>query len=337
MQPLVSILIPTYNRLDFVQEAVASCLSQTYPRLEVIVLDDGSTDGTRAWGEALTDRRVHYTYKPHRGVDALATITNQMLGMAQGQYVALLDADDYYLDSLAIETLIAAIRDSGAAMVFGSLQPVDSTKQPLPAGGPFTLPYHQRLNCNAWSSATFMKELLKSNFIPANANLIDVSVLRSIGGFQTFSGFPAQDYHIWLALALTRRIRWVNHVVTAWRIHRGQTTSSRSMDLVEGAFRVARYYFDRAVEQRLLQAEDWPEIERVRQIAIARTCWSQVQRFAIAHNWHELRGIAKRQMALGDIPLKIEGAVALGGSYLHWDVVTPLLAWAARRHIRVNR
>lgn len=318
------------------REAVASCLSQTYPYLEVIVFDDGSTDGTQAWGETLADRRIHYTYQPHRGVDALAMITNEMLGMARGKYVALLDADDYYIDSLAIETLVAEIQESGVAMVFGSLQPIDSTKQPLPVGGTFTLPYHQRLNCNALSSAAFVKALLKSNFIPANANLIDVSALRSIGGFQVFPGFPAQDYHIWLALALTHRIRWVNRVVTAWRIHSGQTTTSRSMDLVEGAFRVARYYFDRAVEQGFLHAEDWPEIERVRKLAIARTCWGQVQLFAIAHNWHELRGTAKRQMVLGDLPLKIEGIVALAGSCLHLDIVTPLLAWAARWRIRVN-
>ena len=336
MEPLVSILIPTYNRRVFVQEAVASCLSQTYPHLEVIVLDDGSTDDTQAWGEALTDPRIHYAYKPHRGVDALATMTNEMLESAQGHYVALLDADDYYLDSLAIETLIAAIRESGAAMVFGSLQPIDSTNQPLPVGGPFTLPHHQRLNCNAWSSAAFMKELLKSNFIPANANLIDGSVLRSIGGFQAFPGFPAQDYHVWLALALSHRIHWVDHAITAWRIHGGQTTSSRGMDLATGAFRVSQYYFAQAVDRGLLNPEDWPEIEKARKLAIARTCWGQVQRHAPAHEWQAMRAMAKSQIVLGDRPLKVEGMIAYGASYLHVDLITPLLTWAARHQLRLN-
>jgi len=337
VNPLVSILIPTYNRLGFLQTAVESCLSQSYSNVEIIISDDGSTDGTRDWGEALIGgHQVIYQHHSHRGVDALARITNEMLECAHGRYVALLDSDDYYIDSSAIETMVTAIQQYDVAMVFGSLQPINPIGQPLPVEGPFTLSWHRQLNTNSWSTSVFFKELLKRDFIPANANLIEVSALRRIGGFREFPDFPAQDYHVWLALALEHQIRWVNRVITAWRIHPGQTTSSRGMDLVEGAMRVSKYYFDRAIENGLLQAEDWVEIERVRQIAVARGCWGQIQQLAPSHNWHDLRGMAKRQISLGDTPLRIEGAVALGSSYLHWDVVTPLLAWAARRQLRVN-
>jgi glycosyltransferase involved in cell wall biosynthesis len=94
--PLVSAIVPTYNRREAVQVAIRSALSQTYPAaaLEVIVVDDGSSDGT---GEALRAAfadRIHYLYQPNRGVSAAR---NAGLAVARGAYLALLDSDDEWL------------------------------------------------------------------------------------------------------------------------------------------------------------------------------------------------------------------------------------------------
>lgn len=90
---LVSVVIPYFNRADWLKLAVESVLSQTYENLEVIVVDDGSDDRP-AFLEAVRDGRVRYVRQAHRGASAAR---NQGLRLARGTYIAFLDADDVYL------------------------------------------------------------------------------------------------------------------------------------------------------------------------------------------------------------------------------------------------
>jgi len=91
--PLVSVVIPTYNRADMVVEAVDSVLKQTYSNVEVVVVDDGSTDNTRELVEAIPDERVLYLYKENNGA---SSARNLGILEAQGEYIAFLDSDDLF-------------------------------------------------------------------------------------------------------------------------------------------------------------------------------------------------------------------------------------------------
>ena len=95
MSTLVSIVIPTYNRAALVQRAIDSALQQTYPDIELIVVDDGSTDGTEAAIRARygADPRVRYFHQENRGV---AGARNRALTDARGDFVAFLDSDDVW-------------------------------------------------------------------------------------------------------------------------------------------------------------------------------------------------------------------------------------------------
>jgi GT2 family glycosyltransferase len=100
-RPAVSVIVPTYQRRAMVTRAIASVLAQTYDDLEVIVVDDGSTDGTREAVLRLGER-VRYEWQPNRGVSAAR---NRGLRIARGSIVAFLDSDDRWLpDHLAVLT-----------------------------------------------------------------------------------------------------------------------------------------------------------------------------------------------------------------------------------------
>lgn len=93
MEPKVSVVIPTFNRRELVGEAIGSVLKQSVKELELIVVDDGSTDGTGHTVNNLSDGRVRYIYKENGGV---ASARNVGLDESCGEYVALLDSDDFW-------------------------------------------------------------------------------------------------------------------------------------------------------------------------------------------------------------------------------------------------
>src|SRR5688500_2053614 len=95
---LVSVVIPCYNHGAYLPEAVASVQSQNYPSLEIIVIDDGSTDNTKAVAAGLTG--ITYFYQPNQGLSAAR---NAGIRHSKGEFLLFLDADDWLLPE-AIET-----------------------------------------------------------------------------------------------------------------------------------------------------------------------------------------------------------------------------------------
>ena len=102
--PLVSVVITTFNTGRYLPETLESALAQTYPRFEIIVVDDGSTDDTAARVAPYLGR-IRFLQRPHGG---LAAARNAGLAIANGDYIALLDADDLWLpEKLAVQVEIA--------------------------------------------------------------------------------------------------------------------------------------------------------------------------------------------------------------------------------------
>jgi len=93
MSPKISVVIPTYNRAGKVQKSIESVLAQTLPDLEVIVADDGSSDGTEKALSQSYGNRIRYFFQPNQGVSAARNLGIQM---AQGNWIAFLDSDDLW-------------------------------------------------------------------------------------------------------------------------------------------------------------------------------------------------------------------------------------------------
>jgi GT2 family glycosyltransferase len=123
-EPLVSVVIPTFNRAYCIQQAINSAREQTHERLEIIVVDDGSIDDTRAMVTdlATTDHRIRYAWQENQGVSAAR---NHALKLAQGDFIAFLDSDDLWMP-WKIELQLACLkRVPHAGMIWTEMAAID--------------------------------------------------------------------------------------------------------------------------------------------------------------------------------------------------------------------
>ena len=106
--PVISVLIPAYNHEKYIRGTIESVLGQTYRDLEVVVINDGSTDGTDSAIREYKDSRVVYISRENRG--AHNTI-NQAIALAQGEYVSILNSDDVY-EADRLEKCLAYLQET---------------------------------------------------------------------------------------------------------------------------------------------------------------------------------------------------------------------------------
>jgi glycosyltransferase involved in cell wall biosynthesis len=107
MEPLVSILIPAYNAEEFIADSIRSAIVQSWPRKEIIVVDDGSTDGTADVARRFASKEVAVVSKQNEGA---AATRNHAFALSQGDYIQWLDADDLLAPD-KIERQLAALRE----------------------------------------------------------------------------------------------------------------------------------------------------------------------------------------------------------------------------------
>lgn len=208
----VSIIIPAYNQAHYLGEAIGSALGQSYGNVEVIVVDDGSTDDTREVVAGFTDPRVRYVYQENRG---LSGARNTGIRHARGAYLSYLDADDLFLPE-KLQRLVAVLEQQpDAGLVAGQAIPIDEAgnqagalfDRPLPADG---------------------RELLLGNPLHVGSVLLRRSWQERVGFFDE-SLRSYEDWDMWLRLArLGCQMAWVSHPVSLYRFHAAQMTRDGS-------------------------------------------------------------------------------------------------------------
>ena len=191
--PLVSIVIPTYNRWPMVGEAVNSVLGQSYKEFELIVVDDGSTDMTVALLRR-RDRRLTIVSQPRAGV---AAARNAGVAMCRGKYIAFLDSDDLWLPSkLAIQaefmeqTPGAAICQTEEIWIRNGMRVNPKVKHRKPAGDIF-------------------RRSLELCLVSPSAVIITRELFYRAGRFD--ETFPVcEDYDLWLRIAVEHPISLID-------------------------------------------------------------------------------------------------------------------------------
>ena len=115
--PLVSVIIPTYNRVHLIGETIQSVIAQSYSNWELIIIDDGSTDDTENRIKKFNDNRIHYHEIAHCGI--LGKVRNIGLSRSKGDYIAFLDSDDIWLPHKLEFQLSLLNKYPQASFIFG--------------------------------------------------------------------------------------------------------------------------------------------------------------------------------------------------------------------------
>ena len=185
--PKVSVIIPTYNRKDYLSNSVGSVLEQTFQDFELIISDDASTDSTRQYVESLSDPRIIYIFnETNRGV---AETRNNALKIARGKYVAFLDDDDEWLpEKLRMQVELIERKPLRVGAIYTGVTTFDVNRNHLTS---VSVPEFR---------GNILNDLLTDNFLATSSILIRKSSFDRVGFFDTeFKGIS--DFDMWIRIA----------------------------------------------------------------------------------------------------------------------------------------
>lgn len=215
--PLVSVIIPTHNRREMLAEALATVFAQTYRNFEVIVVDDGSTDGTREFLAAEYPGQVQVVAREKLANAGAAR--NAGAALAKGEFFAFLDSDDFWYPR-KLEVMLAEMQAGGerVTLVGGACDHVDASGERVIE------------TLRPPRSATHADFCIKM-FLPGSMsnNLVRASAFRRIGGFDE-SLTRAEDKDLFIRLLDGHEVRYTPEVTAKVRIH-GEARAGMSLDL----------------------------------------------------------------------------------------------------------
>ena len=230
-QPLVTVVIPSYNRAHSIGNTLDALVAQSYQNWEAVVVDDGSVDRTRQVVEPyLGDRRIRYVYQNNRGV---SSARNRGLELATGDYIALLDSDDVwhpwklqlqvavfeafrdivltYTDMSAVDPLGRMVEERYLRTMYSAYQwftneTLFETSIDLDKIAPEVAALHPRRR--VWKGSIF-SQMLMGNLIHTSTVMMRRSVANTVGQFRTDWRF-CEDYHYFTRISKEGPVAYID-------------------------------------------------------------------------------------------------------------------------------
>jgi glycosyltransferase involved in cell wall biosynthesis len=238
--PTVSVVIPAYNAARTVRQAVTSALEQSRNDLEVIVVDDGSTDGTADVVRNLGDPRLRLVSQENSGA---AAARNAGTEAASGRWVAFLDADDLWLPT-KLETQLGEIESTpGAMAVQSSVYFVDDRLRVLSVE-----------RCSR--SRNGVLDVLRFRDTPAAPStlLVDRQFLQEIGGFDQ-SLVILEDWDLMIRIARNGGLVNIEEPLAFYRVHPGNRSKEIEIHVKPGLTILRRLFADPLVPDEVLESQ----------------------------------------------------------------------------------
>jgi glycosyltransferase involved in cell wall biosynthesis len=205
-RPLVSVLLPVYNAGNYLDAAVRSILDQSYQELELLAIDDGSTDGSgeRLQDHARSDSRMRVVSRENRG---LVHTLQELIELAQGDLYARMDADDFSLPQRIEHQVRFFEQQPDVVCVGGGIIIIDEQDRELHHPPPVL------------GNAHVQRSALEGRMpICHPAAMFRASAVQQVGGYQPHA-YPSEDLDLWLRLGEVGKLDNVPQTVLRYRVH----------------------------------------------------------------------------------------------------------------------
>jgi glycosyltransferase involved in cell wall biosynthesis len=290
--PLVSVIIPVYNGEKYIEEALDSIFAQTFQDFEVIVVDDGSTDGTE---RRLGRYRglIKYHGQRNRGQ---AAAREQGLRLASGLLVAFLDADDAWQPTKLEKQVEFAQAHPEYGIISTDVERFDDSGVLLPSLKSWYKP----------SSGHVMEKLLFDNWIPPSCALVRRECFEKVQTFDLEPPNYGEDWMMWIQIAADYPVHFLDQVLVRHRVHQDSVTSRGSELQFQCLLRNLEIMKERVPA---LKAKPYLARESAFRICFNRG-WSDIQELQVG------RARQKIRLALGFRPYSLDAWVLLGATHV---------------------
>ncbi len=190
MNPLVSIIIPTYNGAAYIAGAIESVLSQEYLNWELLIISDGSTDDTKTIVEKYSTHDTRIVFSENENNSGIQKTLNRGIALAKGKYIARLDDDDRWIDPTKLAAQVDFLEANEAYVLLGTdARVVDEKGSMLSVN---VMPKHDR---------EIRSKILSQNCFLHATVVMRKTALDTVGGYsETSATRHAEDYDLWLRL-----------------------------------------------------------------------------------------------------------------------------------------
>lgn len=217
LNPTVTIIMPVYNVIDLVREAIQSVVNQTFTDWELLVIDDGSTDGTDAvvLECAREDKRIRVL--THRHNKGLVPTLNYGLAVARGTFIARLDGDDVWVAAEKLARQVVFLSDNPWCNLLGTAAEfagIDGVRM-----GMFNVP--------TTDQAIRRRILLKNPFVHSSV-VMRATVVRRLGGYRP-AWRHVEDYDLWLRFGLEGGVANLPEAYTLYRVNPAGITAANNL------------------------------------------------------------------------------------------------------------
>ncbi len=224
--PKVSAIVPVYNGERYLRQAVESALTQNYPNVEVIVVDDGSTDESGEIANQLAKEFPQQVRTVHQANSGLVGARNTAIAHATGELLALLDSDDIWLPNHISESVAVFEKERAVGLVHANIILINGDGDVLNA------PTNRRWSTN--QQEAWQQIFLRNEHVSCATAVFRRSVIDRVGAFDSdFNRLGCEDRDMWLRISEVSNVHYIDAVHAKYRIH--ESNMSKSIDKMHQA------------------------------------------------------------------------------------------------------
>lgn len=220
-KPLISVVMPAYNHQAFVAEAIRSVLTQTLQDIELIIVNDGSTDDTEKVILEFADSRIRYFTQSNQGAHHAL---NRGISLAQGEYLAIINSDDVFITN-RLEILLNTLQDSNLDFVISDINLINEHSEIITDSSHWWLTWYEDLKRKYQQTSSPAATLLTGNYAISSSNFfLRMNLAKKIGGFRPFRYILDYDYVFRAALINPQTFSFlINQKLLNYRLHSSNT------------------------------------------------------------------------------------------------------------------